>query len=459
MLKDHVWTSSAELRLEIRQSGDEGRDVEHFRTRAAAVAAMEPGDPAREEIAENLLRELAALSEAEESRRREPSELTGIRAASPGTKEDGLSGIALPSGRRLLDRIHGAWLGRCAGCLLGQPVETWRRERLVGLLRDTGNYPPRRYISSAIPEGIRGRYGISDDGTAYGSSAAGWVNNIRRMPEDDDINYMLIALKTLELRGRGFTPDDVGERWLSDLPVLHLFTAERIAYRNLMNGLSPPLSASHRNPCREWIGAQIRADLYGYVNPGRPEAATGMAYWDASVSHTKNGIYGSMFVAAMLAAASVTEDIPSIVRCGLAWIPGESRYARAVRTVMEWRNEGIGAEDAIERLHRQWDESDPHHWCHAVSNGMVVCIGLLWGEGDLGSSIGTAVLASFDKDCNGATVGSVVGKARGAAAHPRRWTRPQPESLETGVSGFLRPRISSLAERTAALCAAPGAGG
>src|SRR5687768_531206 len=30
-----------------------------------------------------------------------------------------------PSAEELGDRVLGAWLGRCAGCLLGKPVEGW----------------------------------------------------------------------------------------------------------------------------------------------------------------------------------------------------------------------------------------------------------------------------------------------------------------------------------------------
>jgi hypothetical protein len=157
------------------------------------------------------------------------------------------------------------------------------------------------------------------------SERAAFADLVSAMPEDDDTNYTATGLAILKRRGPGFTPEDVADFWLSDIPILHTYTAERVAYRNFCLQIPPPHSARFRNPHREWIGAQIRADFWGYAAAGDTALAAELAWRDACVSHVKNGIYGEMWAAAMIAAAFVTSDIRAVIEAGLGEIPPRSR--------------------------------------------------------------------------------------------------------------------------------------
>lgn len=173
-----------------------------------------------------------------------------------------------------------------------------------------------------------------------------------------------------------------------------------------------------------------------------------MAWRDARISHTKNGIYGEMFVAAMLSKAAVCNDIQTIIEAGLSQIPSTSRLYAAIQQVFEWKRSGMDWRSAIDKIHLLYDETKPHHWCHTIPNAMICVISLLWGQGDFTQTIGISVVAGFDTDCNGATTGSVIGMMIGAENLPATWITPLNNTLKSGIGGFNIIKISELAERS-----------
>jgi ADP-ribosylglycohydrolase len=266
------------------------------------------------------------------------------------------------------------------------------------------------------------------------------------MPQDDDTSYTIIGMEIIRQKSIDFTPADVARIWMMNMPLLSACTAERAAYRNFANQIDPPASALVRNPYREWIGAQIRADFYGYTALGRPELAAELAWRDASISHTANGIYGEMWAAAMLAAAAVESDTQSIVEAGLSEVPAGSRFTEGIRRVLNWRDADIGFEKAVKRLHNQWDEYNQHHWCHTISNAQIVTAALLWSNGDFEKAVTQSVWPGFDTDCNGATVGSIMGMILGAKALPEKWTSVLNDTVQSKVSGYNISSITGLAK-------------
>ena len=368
----------------------------------------------------------------------EPSDLLGIKALRKiDTKP--LNGI---DDNKLRSKIKGAWCGRIAGCLLGKPIEGIRTPDLNMLLKESGNYPMRRYIvSSDITESVaeKSKFNLKGDKC--------WADKIECAPADDDTNYTVMASMLIEQHGKDFTPDDVMDMWMNCQPFNAYCTAERVAWRNYFDGYCPPNTAIYKNPYREWIGAQIRADYFGYINPGNPEMAAEMAWRDASVSHIKNGIYGEMFVAAMLAGAAVTDNPEQAIRIGLGQIPSTSRLYEKVMEIINMHNEGVGVDECCCKIHSMFDENSPHGWCHTISNAMIVAMALLYGN-DFSSAVGIAVQAGFDTDCNGATVGSVYGMMNGANSIGKDWMAPINNRLKTNIIGKSEYDIEELVDIT-----------
>jgi len=282
------------------------------------------------------------------------------------------------------------------------------------------------------------------------------VNDLTHMPIDDDIDYILVGLGVGAEHGPGFEPIDVANYWLETMPAFNTYTAERVAYRNLLNLVTPPESARRGNPFREHVGALIRADFWGYAALGEPELAAEYARRDARVSHVRNGVYGEMWAAAMIAAAPFVDGPRELLSVGLGEIPERCRLAGAVRDVIGWADDGVGYGEAVDRIHERWDDGDQFDWVHTISNAQVVAVGLLYGDWEFGRTICRAVQAGFDTDSHGATLGSIMGLAHGADALPDAWTRPLDDRVDTSLPGRGSERISELATETLAVAEAFG---
>lgn len=344
----------------------------------------------------------------------------------------------------LRDRILGAWTGRLAGCLLGKPVEKIPREGIRELLESIDEWPLRQYFTAeGVPEAVSARWpwNRASRPTSLRESIAG-------MPEDDDINFTMLAMHVLETYGDGFTSDDVATLWLASLPPLTVFTAERVAMQNLLAFVRPPETARHRNPYREWIGAQIRADLWGYVRPGDPTAAAELAWRDARVSHVDNGLNAALLAAALVALAFVEDDPERLVRRALEVVPADGRLAGAVAWAIDLARATDEWEDVLDALHARLGH---YHWVHAVNNAALVSAALVHGRGDYVASVTRAVMGGWDTDSNGATVGSIVGAMRGRSGVPEAWVAPLHGHVRTSLKGFDRIMIDELVRRTVAL--------
>ncbi|KQX28097.1 hypothetical protein ASD97_01200 [Streptomyces sp. Root63] len=432
---------------ELRQAAQDGRDAREIEERWYAAggapapdragASEPPAPPRLRALAGRLLDELALLESPLAAD--EPTGLDEIVAACPHWPGPADAGRAV--GR---DRLHAAWLGRAAGCLLGKPVEKLPLEGIRALARATGDWPPTTWFTArGVPAGLLAAHPWNRR-----SAATSLAENIDGMPEDDDLNYPLLTLLLLQRHGRSFTTDDLARLWLDELPAGRTFTAERIAYGNLLAGVEPPETARRRNPFREWIGAQIRADVHGWTHPGDPAGAAAQAHRDAVLTHTGNGVYGAMFTAAALAVAAGGEsDVHGCLAAGLRVVPPHSRYARAIRLGIETARTEGEFDAVVDRLHAVY--GDTHHWVHVLPNAALLAAALTHADGDFTRSIGLAVSGGWDTDSNGATAGSLAGLlAGGPGALPEHWTAPLKNRLATSVPGFDRAGFDTLAALT-----------
>lgn len=440
------------IEQEVVQRREEGCDVTGF-----AERAKEAGTDSKKLMA--IYEELMALPIRSDFPYEEPSELEDIqrlRPDGPRLLHDELSEA------QWRDKFYGAWLGRSAGCALGKPLEAgpymggtdsnsgWRNVQLWYEGADAWPIADYAPLSSRAAE----EHGLHLSAFSLKSTR----EQIQYMETDDDIRYTVLGLIMLEEKGLAFDSYDIGKLWHSRLAYHQVCTAETQAYLNFAQATSHQRAdkpadwetrkewvRTYLNPYREWIGAQIRADGFAYGAAGNPELAADLAWRDASFSHVKNGIYGEMFCAAMIAAAFVEQDPERIVEIGLSEIPANCRLAHDIRQAGAIAR---GAASQLELVDRIWEVFKHYHPVHTNNNAALVAASLIFAKGDFELAIATSVLGGWDTDCNGATVGSIMGAMLGAGRLPGKWIEPLNDTLYAEVTDFHPIAISECANRT-----------
>jgi ADP-ribosylglycohydrolase len=308
------------------------------------------------------------------------------------------------------DKVLGCWLGKNIGGTLGAPFE-WRRQvnNVSFYTQDLGGEP--------LP--------------------------------NDDLDLQLLWLVALEERGLAIDAHTLAEYWL--LYVTPHWSEYGTAKVNLRAGLMPPWSGIANNPYKNSCGAFIRSEIWACIAPGCPRVAARYAYEDAIVDHGDGeGVYAEVFCAALESAAFGVSDVRALFDIGLSYIPENCGVAGAVRNAMASYDSGKTWRDARDALLADYRGSTHggQVWCtseedqakgfhegvlgwDAPSNIGIIALALLYGKGDFGESLCTAVNCGEDTDCTAATVGSVFGILYGAKAIPEKWIAPIGRTIKT----------------------------
>ncbi len=342
------------------------------------------------------------------------------------------------------DKVLGSWIGRVAGDFVGAPLEL-RNLRLM----------EKKYGEiSDYPEPININY----------------VN--------DDEMYEIVALVALEKYGIDLKAKDIAQEWLNLLTEEKaIFTAEKVALTNLRAKIWPPESGTRENPYFDYIGAQMRADLWGQLTPGCPDVTKIYTEIDGSISHAGIGIEGEVFTSILLSQSFFETDVRKIIDGALRYIPpeSESMYTKIVRRSIALYSEypkdfkaarEILVKEEWKRLKDELIEKEPSNKTeraillkgklgevHVLPNAGIVVLSLLYGSQDredpLGKSICTASMMGLDTDCNCGNVGAIVGAQIGEKKIPKKWKDPLQDTFSTYVKNHEKWKITELARRVA----------
>ena len=310
--------------------------------------------------------------------------------------------------QKYLEQVYTGLLGMCAGIRLGAPVEPtiWTYER------------------------IRATYG----------DIRGYVKNYSNFAADDDLNGPVFFIRSLLDFEAPLTAEKVGQSWLNYTREGIGFywwggygrSTEHTAYLNLKNGISAPDSGSIKvngAAIAEQIGGQIFIDSWGLVFPDNYKKAAEYAEMAASVGHDGNGIYGAVFIAALISLAFSSTDIPQMIEKALELIPADSDYTRVVKSVRDFYVANPNNDTDDWRACRDFLETDFGYdkypgVCHIIPNSGVIALALYYGKGDFSRTIEIATMSGWDTDCNAGNAGTILGVMAGHKGIPDNYSEP-----------------------------------
>ena len=292
----------------------------------------------------------------------------------------------------LKDKIAGGWAGKMIGVTYGAPTE------------------------------------FRAQGKIYTDSIKWKPSDVKGSMWQDDIYVQLTFMMTMDKYGIDAPAKKFQEMFAkAGYPLWHANVQSR---KNYYDSIFAPQSGMPENNFHaDDIDFQIEADYIGFMSPGMPRTAAGIADKMGHIMNYGDGVYGGIFVGALYSQAFFNNDIPSIIEYALRSIPPESDYCKIIKDVIklhkhypkEW-------EAAWNELEAKWDNVDicgagmPFN-IDAKFNGAFIVMGLLYGDGDIIKTLNITTKCGQDSDCNPSNAMAVLGVLYGFSKLPAELTK------------------------------------
>ncbi|QLE02199.1 ADP-ribosylglycohydrolase family protein [Galbibacter sp. BG1] len=273
------------------------------------------------------------------------------------------------------NKVLGGWVGKCAGGILGAPIEGFK------------NF-------NKIP--------FTDD-----LFATNFAN--------DDLDLQVLWLDMILKKGADVREQDFNEHWQNH--VEFPWCEYGIAMRNIRLGLDNPSTGKHNN----WywdtgMGSPIRSEIWGMVTPGHPKLAAFYAGIDSRLDHAGFSVTAEQYLSACASIAFFETDIKEVLVKGLAYIPADSDVAQLVNQVFEWDRD-YDFKIVAAKIKSVYGDAD---FTSAPMNIGFTILSLLHTEHSFDFLI-DALHLGHDSDCVVATAGALLGIVLGYDGIPQLW--------------------------------------
>lgn len=275
------------------------------------------------------------------------------------------------------DKVLGGWIGKCAGGILGAPIEGIKAFNTIALSEElfATNFP------------------------------------------NDDLDLQVLWLDMVKKKGPAVRETDFAEHWVNH--VFFPWNEYGIAARNIKLGVYPPESGRHNN--YYWdacMGCPIRSEIWGMLCAGNPAKAMFYAKIDGSLDHDGFSVEAEQFLSACAAIAFFEDDIPTIFQQALVYFEPSSLIYQLVTSVIQWQKD-CEYRTVMGKIKSYWGDAD---FTSAPMNIGFTILALLH-SGDDFNCVMDALHLGHDSDCVAATAGALVGIIKGYQAIPDNWKK------------------------------------
>jgi hypothetical protein len=326
----------------------------------------------------------------------------------------GLLLLALPAAAQSITMDRAAYQDRLRAMWLGECIANW-----TGLNTEGARSSPPFFTDADWNTQIPG------------GNYIGFITWQDPWLADDDTDIEYVYLHEMTQRATpSLSAAAVRGTWLAHMNSDYIWVSNRRAWDLMHRGITPPSTGMPvANDLWAQIDAQLTTEFFGALAPARPDRALALA--DLPIATTAYGfsMHAAQFYAVLYSLAPLIPQNLSgrdqaiwLVTHARPWIPSTSKSADIADFVLadflnnpDLNNWELTRDRIYQRYqlnasangfwYRQWTESSVNFACG------VMC--LLYGQMDYRRTVQIGTLSGWDSDNCTATMGGLIGLARG----------------------------------------------
>ncbi|MCY3022219.1 MAG: ADP-ribosylglycohydrolase family protein [Planctomycetota bacterium] len=295
------------------------------------------------------------------------------RPGNPRTKE--------VAREELLDRIHGGWAAMLIGGIQGLAHEFKYNDKPRDTLPD---------FPLGLPDGAR---------------------------TDDDNDFEWTHIYYMDKDGVLKIPyDRIVDIWKANMNT-GLWCANLTARQLMDKGVVPPDTGDPaRNKFASFnLSGQFCVESYGMIAPGMPQAAADIGLHYARIAVSGEPLQATQYWTSLISLNAFHDgSLEDALKAALKAVDPASAQAEVVQDALAaFHDNPADWKAARQLLHRKWLVEKKWNGNSTPTNGAMVILALLYGNGDFYKSLQYSMALGHDADCNAATAGSVLGVRMG----------------------------------------------